>query len=379
MNESTARVIEPDLDEAPAGAATAGEGEHERGAGLDAESLFAAELGGATVLSREREAALAHDIARARTQVRTLLRGAPRLARLALRDAGRGVVRPERDFREREAVAILRCAERALRSRDGERATGMDRPRLGQFVRRLRTALAEYRQLRDEMVRGNLRLVALLARRYHHPTLSFLDLFQEGTFGLLRAVEKYEPSRGVKFGTYASWWIWQQLGRTADTQGALIRTPVHWNQLRRRVGRTRPGADGDEQARAAELADEEGIEQERFAAMTQVFHFISTDAQDEDDDRPLESVLAGVSPDPEYRVLQTALGERLAVAVAELPERERRIIRQRFGIGGDAESTLEELSTALGVSRERVRQLETRALARLRRACVADGLQAYLH
>src|SRR5262245_66254584 len=87
------------------------------------------------------------------------------------------------------------------------------------------------------MDRANVRLVALLARRYRHPTLTFLDLFQEGTLGLLRAVEKYEPERQVKLSTYASWWIWQQLGRTADTQGSLIRTRVDWKQLRRRIGR----------------------------------------------------------------------------------------------------------------------------------------------
>jgi RNA polymerase primary sigma factor len=240
----------------------------------------------------------------------------------------------------------------------------------------LRAALAEYRALRDQMVRANVRLVATLARRYHHPTLTFLDLFQEGTFGLLRAVEKYEPARGVKFSTYASWWIWQQLGRTADTQGALIRTPVHWNQLRRRVGRT--AVDGDEAARHEEMAEAEGIESERFATMTQAFHFVSTDAQT-DDDRPLESVLPAAIADPESQVVQTVLSERLEAFVETLPPRERLIVRQRFGLGGDAAQTLEELSVVLGVSRERVRQLETRALARLRKACVAEGLEDYLN
>ena len=342
------------------------------GGRADAERLFAVALGREGLLSRAEEEVLARQITRARARIRRLLRGARRLSRMALGAGGRGVVRPEQDFREREAVAILRYAEQALESRAPTNTAGMARPRLRAFVRELRAALTDYRALRDQMVRANVRLVATLARRYHHPTLTFLDLFQEGTFGLMRAVEKYQPARGVKFSTYASWWIWQQLGRTADMQGDLIRTPVHWNQLRRRVGRTHT-ADGDDTT----LADAEGIASERFATMTQAFHFISTEAQT-DDDRPLASVLPGTVADPESQVAQTVLGQRLGVLVDGLPPREQLIVRRRFGLGHDDPHTLEALSVELGVSRERVRQLETRALARLRKACVADGLADYL-
>lgn len=342
----------------------------ESGGRPDAERLFAAALGREALLSRAEEEVLARQITRARLRIRRLLRGARRLSRAALGAGGRGVVRPEQDFREREAVAILRHAEQALESRTPTATAGMARPQLRAFVRELRAALDAYRALRDQMVRANVRLVATLARRYHHPTLTFLDLFQEGTFGLMRAVEKYQPARGVKFSTYASWWIWQQLGRTADMQGDLIRTPVHWNQLRRRVGRTHDGDD-------AALADAEGIASERFATMTQAFHYISTEAQT-DDDRPLASVLPGAVADPEAQVAQGVLGRRLGALVDTLPPREQLIIRRRFGLDRDDPRTLEALSAELGVSRERVRQLETRALARLRKACLADQLESYL-
>lgn len=348
------------------------EGASGAGGRPDAERLFAAALGREALLSRAEEEVLARQITRARLRIRRLLRGARRLSRMALGAGGRGVVRPEQDFREREAVAILRHAEQALESRTPTATAGMTRPQLRAFVRELRAALDGYRALRDQMVRANVRLVATLARRYHHPTLTFLDLFQEGTFGLMRAVEKYQPARGVKFSTYASWWIWQQLGRTADMQGDLIRTPVHWNQLRRRVGRTQ-GADGGDAA----LADAEGIASERFATMTQAFHFISTEAQT-DDDRPLASVLPGAVADPETQVAQGVLGRRLGALVDTLPPREQLIIRRRFGLDRDDPRTLEALSADLGVSRERVRQLETRALARLRKACLADQLESYL-
>lgn len=337
----------------------------------DAERLFAVALGREGLLSRGEEEVLARQITKARARIRSVLRGARRLSRLALGNAGRGVVRPEQDFREREAVAILRYAERAVGSRHPGSSGGMTRPQMRAFIRELRAALTAYRELRDQMVRANVRLVATLARRYHHPTLTFLDLFQEGTFGLMRAVEKYQPARGVKFSTYASWWIWQQLGRTADMQGDLIRTPVHWNQLRRRVGRTH--TDGDDSV----LADAEGIASERFATMTQAFHYVSTEAQT-DDDRPLASVLPAAIADPESQVAQTVLGQRLGALVEGLPPREQLIVRRRFGLGREDPHTLEALSSELGVSRERVRQLETRALARLRKACIAEGLGDYL-
>lgn len=368
------------LDPAPAADTIAGLGlptapdadpaERHRVGPLAAEPLFAEALGRQGVLSRSEEDLLARQITRARARIRSLLRGARRLSRAALAARGRGVVSPEQDFREREAVAILRFAEQQLHRRDPAAAAAWSMPKLRTFVGELRQALAEYRTLRDQMVLANVRLVAQLTRRYHHPTLSFLDLFQEGTFGLMRAVEKYQPTRGVKFSTYASWWIWQQLGRSADMQGDLVRTPVQWNQLRRRVGRL---ADDT----ADDLADAEGIASERFAAMTQAFRYVSTEA-DSDDGRPLSAVLAAPGADPETQVAHAGLVDRLAALVETLPPREQLVIRRRFGLDGADPHTLEILSGQLGVSRERVRQLEMRALQRLRAACLLQELDEYL-
>jgi RNA polymerase sigma factor (sigma-70 family) len=345
---------------------------------LNAESLFSAEIAGQALLSRADEEVLAKRIVRARKRVRAILRRSRRLAHAALVDAGRGVVLPEEDFREREAVAILQFARDALRTPAGVRATGMARRPLRAYVEELEGALEEYRSVRDQMVKANVRLVAMLARRYRHPTLTFLDLFQEGTLGLLRAVEKYEPSRQVKFSTYASWWIWQQLGRTADTQGALIRTPVHWNQLRRRLGRSQDGAESGDGVRD-ERAAAQGIDPSRFEAMAQGFRFVSTDTPADDAERPIETILAGPEASPETQVLHTLLGRDLESALEALPPREGFIVRQRFGLGSADSRTLEEISVHLGVSRERVRQLENRALAKLREVCNERGLREYLN
>jgi RNA polymerase nonessential primary-like sigma factor len=347
----------------------------------DAEALFAADLSDTNVLTRAEEEVLTRKIARARQRVRAILRKARRLTRAALADAGRGVVAPEHDFRERETLTILNYARRAAPDAKLCRAIGYGRKQLRAFISELSAALAGYRVLRDEMVRANVRLVNVLARRFHHPSLTFLDFFQEGTIGLLRAVEKYDPGRNIKFSTYATWWIWQQLARAADTQGTLIRTPVHWNQLRRHVSRdAHAGAENEAPVAREDLAAAHGIDRARLDTMAQTFQFMSTDAPvTDDDDRVWEAMLAADVIEPEEQALKSGLRERLEVALVQLPERERMIVRQRFGLDNDASETLEEIGARLAVSRERVRQLESRALKRLKDVCTAQGLREYLH
>ncbi len=350
--------------------------------GLDAEALFSAALAQTGVLTREGELALARQIVAARTRVHRLLKRARRVTTAALAAQRRGIVLPEQDFREREAVTILEFARAAARMRRVPKALAMDRPALKAFVAGLATALEEYRELRDQMVRSNVRLVTVIARRYRHPTLSFLDLFQEGSIGLIRAVEKYDPERNIRFSTYATWWIWQQLGRAADTQGALIRTPVHWNQLRRRVRRDEQtlAHENDGEVEREELAEISGLRPEVFAARSQEFQFVSTDSPlGDDDDRVLESILPGTEPAPEDFACRTGLRRGLEKALGRLPEREQIILKRRFGLGDDEAETLEEIGERLGVSRERIRQLESRALKQLQEVCRAEGLQDYLN
>jgi len=348
---------------------------------LDAETLFATDLAQTNVLTRAEEEALTRKIARARKRVRAILRKARPLTRAALADGGRGVVAPEQDFRERETLAVLAYARRALRDAELARSVGYGRKELRAFIVELSAALNEYRALRDHMVRANVRLVNVLARRFHHPSLTFLDLFQEGTIGLLRAIEKYDPERNIKFSTYATWWIWQQLGRAADTQGALIRTPVHWNQLRRRVSRDTHAHTGDKDGPLSreDLAAAHGMGRAQLETMAQAFQFMSTDAPvSEDDDRVLETMLAADEIEPEEQIFKSGLRERLEVALRQLPERESMILRQRFGLDKDESETLEEIGARLAVSRERVRQLENRALKRLKDVCTVQGLREYL-
>jgi RNA polymerase primary sigma factor len=286
------------------------------------------------------------------------------------------VVHPDEDFREREALAVLTHARARLRAM---RRAQRGQKTLKRFVESLERELAVYRQLRDRMMTANVRLVMTLAGRYRHPTLSYLDLVQEGILGLMRAVEKYEPARGIKFGTYAVWWIWQQISRAADCQGAMIRTPVHWNQMRRKLGRAsrQPDAEVDQEA----LAEQHGLSAERLAAMAQSFQCLSLAAPLSDgDDRTLGDTLAADSEEgPEESILSSDLSRRLASAVRRLAPREAEILRLRFGLDGVQPYTLEEIGHRFGVSRERIRQLEARALKQMREICEATGLSDGLH
>jgi RNA polymerase primary sigma factor len=338
-------------------------------------------VGQTPMLSREEELALAQKIVRVRTTIRRTLRRFPRLTAAALPAHGRSVIHPTDDFRERETVMILDFARGLLRSRRRVDVRFGTRMRLKELVRDLERALAEYRRLRDRMIEANLRLVISFARRYRRTGVSFLDMLQEGTLGLIRAVEKYDPVKEVKFGTYAVWWIWQQIGRAGDMHGGLIRTPVHWNQLRRKVGREtqRLQTENDGAVDRDALAEASGVDANRLETMTQNFQCLSLDSPlGADDERTLEELLASDQNDPEEEAAAVDLTAQLEIALAQLPQREADIIRLRFGTGDDKSLTLEEVGRKYGVSRERIRQLEARALRQLLPICESQGLRAYV-
>lgn len=342
----------------------------------DLVTAFFADVAQVGLLSRQDEEKLGTAIVQSRTRILRLLRNQRRLIADALQDVGRGVVHPDDDFREREALAVLTYSRQRLKTMG---RTRRGRKALREFVVALDRDLDVYRALRDRMMTANVRLVMTLARRYRHPTLSYLDLVQEGVLGLMRAVEKYEPSRGIKFSTYAVWWIWQQISRAADCQGAMIRTPVHWNQFRRKLGRSAWQGDGD--GSGDTLAEIHGLSPERMAAMAQPFQCLSLATPlGGDDDRTLGDTLAAdAAESPEGALLESDLSQRLAVAVGELPAREAEILQLRFGLSGRRAYTLEEIGQRFGVSRERIRQLEARALKRMRAICDDQGLTELLH
>ncbi len=245
-------------------------------------------------------------------------------------------------------------------------------------------ARRELNAAREQMVRAHLRLVVWVAKRYRRKSsLDFLDLIQEGNMGLMRAIEKYNYRRGVKVATYAVWWIRQSIARAIADQGRTIRIPVHMTELASKVLRERrrifqrEGRD----PRPDQIAARSGVP---LARVEQVLSMAQQPASldlpvGEDGDATLGDLIAAPDAvDPHAMAEASALQATLAEALAELTPREQHILRMRFGIGGATDHTLAEVGEELGVTRERIRQIEAKALEKLRDPRRARKLASFM-
>jgi len=223
-------------------------------------------------------------------------------------------------------------------------------------------------EARGALMEANLRLVVSIAKRYTGGALTLLDLVQEGNIGLMKAVERFDYHRGFKFSTYATWWIRQAIGRALADQARTVRLPVHMVEVLGRVMRARRDfrAERQREPTVEELAAVTGMREETVRLVEQAAaNPLSLDA-------PLgeDTTLGQLVPDlairsPEAEVLRDELTDHVQDALARLPTREREILRLRFGLDGEDEQTLEEVGERLNVTRERIRQIEARALQRL--------------
>jgi RNA polymerase primary sigma factor len=228
-------------------------------------------------------------------------------------------------------------------------------------------------EARSHMIRANLRLVVKIAQDYANYGLPLLDLISEGNIGLMKAVERFDPKKGGKLSTYASWWIKQSIKRALANQSKTIRLPVH---LVDKIGKIRRVAaqmteELGREPSNEELAEELGLPLAKVAHLkTVAVRPASLDAKIGPDDDTAFGDLVGDdrAEDPFEALRDRDLREEVAVLLEDLDARERKIIAYRFGLGGGRERTLEEVGRKFGVTRERIRQLQNIALGKLRKA-----------
>ena len=299
------------------------------------------------------------------------------LVRSYLRDIGRvPLLTHEQEItlgRQVQDLMDIESTQAELESRDGDKPSADKLAKAsGLTSLQPKRKLQHGRRAKERMVAANLRLVVSVAKKYTKRNMELLDLIQEGTIGLVRGVEKFDPTRGYKFSTYAYWWIRQGMTRAIDNSARTIRLPIHISEKlskMRRISRELSHRFG-RQPNRLELASAMGIEpRELEDLISQSAPCASLDAHARgEEDR---STLGELIPDPNGEEPMEGMDrsiqkEHLGGWLSQLNEREQKILRLRFGLGGEEPLTLAEIGRQINVSRERVRQLEAKAILKLR-------------
>jgi RNA polymerase primary sigma factor len=303
------------------------------------------------------------------------------LVRIYLREIGRVPLLTAQDEVElAKSIEAGLFAEEKLQG--GCPPSAGDRARRGAALAELAMLAADGMQAKQRLIEANLRLVVSIAKRYIGRGLVFLDLIQEGNLGLIRAVEKFDYTKGYKFSTYATWWIRQAITRAIADQARTIRIPVHMVETINKMARIQRQLHQDlgREATPDEIAAEMGLSPERVAEIQRIAQepvSLQSPIGEEDSDLGdfIEDADAVVPMEAAAFIM---LQDQLEQVLHNLTIREQRIIQLRFGLTDGHPRTLEEVGREFGVTRERIRQIESKTLAKLRHPSRAQMLREYL-
>jgi len=278
-----------------------------------------------------------------------------------------------------EEVNLAKQLERGGDAALELRNNGVKTPRRHELER----LIEEGKAAREHLIKANTRLVVSIAKKYIGRGVPFLDLIQEGNLGLMKAVEKFDYLRGYRFSTYATWWIRQTITRAIADQGRTIRVPVHMSDSIRRLYKTARKLEQENGRKPTpeEIADALDIEPRKVQWMLKVsWQPLSLERPvGEEEDSELGSFIEDDStPSPSQTAYQNLLRDKVEEVLATLTPREARILRLRFGLYNGRSYTLEEVGQKFGLTRERIRQIEGKALRRLRHPRRSRQLREYL-